>query len=421
MSQAFYDAIYLFSCGVRGNKPVLIHDIDVSKIYSLAMSQGIWQTTYLALKKLYDQDELIVDKKIFDKWHQKIVIQAIKATQRNKAVNDIVRVLEQKGIKCCVLKGEVLAELYHNPICRISSDTDILIDKNLEKKTVNVLKQCLFEVEPRYPTSYHVCCYHSLAGVIELHLQLYDELFEDVWFDKKTLNIEAYRQIKTSQGNYISTLGINDGLIFITLHLIKHFLHKGVGIRQLMDVLLYMSYYKNKIDWDRYDKLLKYLKYDKFMNNAIGIGIDYLGFDKNELPKSKYNDNIMQKILIDMEMGGIYGKNEVERGEFYKIYTKERFNRFKRGNYERYINSWMRPNIIKSIFPNRINMITRYPCAKKYKLLLFIAWLHRLLNFILDVIKKKKNIKHYIEYQSPEAINDIVKKRMDLIRELDMI
>jgi len=422
MSEAFHDVIYLFSCGARGSKPVLTHDIDVFKIYNVAMSQGIWQTTFIALKKLYDQGELTVDKKIFDKWHKEILIQAIQAIKRNTAVSNAIHALEQKDIQCCVLKGEVLAELYHEPICRISSDTDILIDKNSEKEAADTLKQCSFEVKTRYPTSHHVCCYHPLTGLIELHLRLYDELYEDVWFDKRILNMEIHRQIKTSQGNYITTLGINDGVIFITLHLIKHFLSKGVGIRQLMDILLYMGHYKNDIDWDRYNKLLNYLKYDKFMDNAIGIGVKYLGFDENELPKSKHNDNIMQKILLDMEKGGIYGENEVERREFYKVYTEERFRRFKKGSYKHYMNKWMRrPNVVKTLFPNRVNMSIKYSYVQNNELLLFVAWIHRSFNFILDVFKKKKDIKQYFEYQSPEMNNDVVKKRMGLIRELDMI
>ncbi len=420
MSEAFNDTVYLFSCGARGNKPFLTHDIDIFKIYNLAMSQGIWQTTFLALKKLYDQGDLILNKKVFDNWYQEVMIRAIQITQRNTAVSKTINALEQKNIQCCVLKGEVLAELYSNPICRISSDTDILIDKNLEKKAVNILKQCGFSIEPRYPNSHHTRCCHPLAGMIELHLRLCGELSEDVWFNKKILNIEKYRRIKISQANYITTLGITDGLIFITLHFIKHFLARGAGIRQLMDILLYMHYYDKEINWDRYKRLLKYLKYDKFINNAIGIGKKYLGFDENELPQSRYNNDVMQKILFDMEKGGIYGKNEVGREGSYKAYTEERFKKFKRGRYSYYMNKLGIRNItIPLLFPNRARMLIKYPYVKKNKLLLSVAWLHRFLNFILSVFKKK--IKYHIKCQNSALSCDVVNERMDLIRKLDMI
>lgn len=419
MSEAFYDAIYLFSCGVRGEKPILSHDLDLFEIYDIAVSQGIWQIIFIALKELYDQAELSIDKKIFDNWYKKILAQAIKVTQRSIEVGNVINILEQKGIECCVLKGDSIADLYYTPICRISGDTDILIDKKFEKEAVCVLKRCGFSVENRYPTSHHVLCYHPIAGLIELHVHLYDELYEDVWFNKQVSNMEEFRRIKTSQGN-ITTLGINDGSIYITLHFIKHFLFKGAGVRQLMDVLLYIRQYKNIINWNRYNELLKYLKYDKFIDNAIGIGIEYLGFNENELPQCKYDNGAIQKILLDMEKGGMFGDDEMERKEFYKLYTKERFKRFKKGSYEHYMNEWMKPDIIKSLLPPKVKMSIKYPYVMNSELFLFVAWIHRFWNFFLDVVKKKKEIKKYTKYQDANT-NDIVNKRMDLIRELDMI
>ncbi|KAF1086097.1 hypothetical protein SPSYN_00835 [Sporotomaculum syntrophicum] len=421
MSQAFDDTIYLFACGARGYEPVLTHDIDVVKIFNLAVSQGIWQTTFMAIKNLYKQGRLAIDEKTFVQWNNEVAVNLIHVTQKNRAVSRAMQALEQNGIQCCLLKGEILATLYYHPISRVSNDTDLLIEKKLIKKAVHILKQCGFEVIPEEKPSYHVCCNHPQAGLIELHHRLYDEIFEDVWFDKMSLNREAYRQLKTSQGNYITTLGINDGLIFVTLHLIKHFLYEGVGIRQLMDVLLYMSYYKDEIDWGRYDNLLAYLKYDKFIRNAIGIGVKYLGFAEAELPQSQYDNVIMQKILLDMENGGLYGKNEVERKEFYKVYTEERFKRFKQGSYKNYMYERMKPQVFKALFPARGRLLINYPYARNNQLLLLVAWLHRLLNFFWGLFNKEKAIKEYIGYQSPVLSNEVIKKRMDIIRELDMV
>ena len=105
MSESFSDVIYLFACGARGSQPVLTHDVDVYNIHRLAMSQGIWSTTFLALKKLYEQGQLHVDKEIFNQWHEQIMIQAVQALKRNAAVGTAINALEQQGIQCCVLKA----------------------------------------------------------------------------------------------------------------------------------------------------------------------------------------------------------------------------------------------------------------------------------------------------------------------------
>ena len=145
MSKAFYDMVYLFACGARGKIPAPITDMDVLKVYDAAQSQGVWHTVFLALKHLYDRSELTVDKDRFDKWHQKVMYQIVRITRRNMAVENTIKMLEKNGIECCVLKGEVMAQLYHNPTCRVSSDTDILIDKDLEKKAVELLKVMILQ------------------------------------------------------------------------------------------------------------------------------------------------------------------------------------------------------------------------------------------------------------------------------------
>ena len=319
MNESFVDAIYLFACGAKGCDPVLIHELDVFNIYELAKSQDIWPIVFLALKKLYDRGQLHVDMKTFTDWHKEVIIQAVLAYKRSIEVSNTIHELEQQGIKCCVLKGE-FTRGFIIIICRISV-IRILIDANSGKKAADILRQNGFSVASWDPATNQVRCIHPVAGLIELHLHLYEEICEDVWFDRKILNTEPYRCIKTNHDTYISTLGINDGLIFNSLHLIKHFLSRGAGIRQLMDLLLYMKQYKYRINWDRYNELINYLKFNKFIDSTIGIGIEYLGFNANELPRSQYDYDIIQKILADIENGGIFGNSEIERKDFYKLYT----------------------------------------------------------------------------------------------------
>jgi hypothetical protein len=420
MNQVFLDTIYLFSCGARGVKPVLDHEIDVLKIHDTAVQQGIWDITFLAIKQLYDEGSYFVNGELIEKWHKELIIRIAKETQRSFQVYNIIKKLEDSGVNCCVLKGEIIADLYYNPDCRISTDTDILIDKAFEKKAVKIMGKNKFEVLTRSSASHHVRCFHPVAGLIELHVDLYDEIFEDIWFDNMINNKESCRRVTTSQGYEYTTLGITDGLIFITLHYIKHFLTCGVGIRQLMDVLLYMKKYKNEIDWDRLNGLLRHLKYYKFFSNAIGIGIEYLKFNKEELPEVEYDSDIMIKILDDVEEGGVYGKSNLQRRDFYKIYTEKRFEKIKNENYQKYMNKWKRSSSLKMIFPKAANLKVKFPYVTKSKLLLPVAWVHRLLRFVCDVFNRNKDVRHYIQCPAPQS-NRALEKRMELIRELDMI
>lgn len=421
MTQDFRDMIYLFSCGARGIKPQPLCKYKVENIFQLAMSQNIWPTVFLAVKQLYDNHEIDLQKSLYEKWKLDIMQLTITNTQRNVAVYETIQYLEANGIKCCVLKGEAVARLYHTPICRVSTDSDILIDKNHEKEVQKLLKNYGYKVEYRPKKLHHINCYHPIAGHVEVHVSMYSETTDDIFLNRQVSYNEKHIQIKCENNYIIDTLGIMDGLVFLTIHFIKHFINKGAGIRQLMDLLLYMRYYKNEINWTQYNNLLKYLKYDKLINSLLDIGVNCLNFSADELPSFDCDRIVAGKVLSDIEEGGIFGHKVSERKEFYSIYLKERFGTFKTGNYIEYMNRYYSKNIVSLLFPNYKIMLQRYPYIQKSRLLLVVAWTHRWIELILNVVKRKKSIKQYLYYTEPNVSNETVKKRMELIRELDMI
>ena len=204
----------------------------------------------------------------------------------------------------------------------------------------------------------------------------------------KISNEEPYRKIKTQDGFELITLGVTDGLIFITLHYIA-FLTRGVGIRQLMDILLYMKQYKNRIDWGRFNRLMEHLKYKKFMENSIGIGVKYMNFKEEDLPSFSADDSLMLAILSDIEKGGVFGKNESGRKGFYLTYTKARSNASKKGIYNVYVRKLRILNIMKVIFPRYTSLKQKYTYIDKHLLLYPIAWIHRFVLAIISLVRMK--------------------------------
>lgn len=421
MTNDFNDMIYLFSCGARGIEPQLKREINVVNIYELSLLQDIWPTVFIALKQLYDQGKVHIDKFLFEKWKIEIMQLVINATNRNVQIHKTIEYLSKNNIKSCVLKGEAVARLYKNPTCRISTDTDILINKKDERRAKRLLKKYGYKVERRPEKLHHINCYHPVAGHLEMHVSMYSDIIDDIFLNNKIQYIEEYIKVKNDEGKDITTLGINDGLIYVTIHFIKHFINKGAGVRQLMDLLLYISYYKNEIDWDRFRNTMNYLKYNKLFNHLLGIGVKYFNFKPEELPPYEYDEDIAEKILTDIEEGGIFGHISKERTNFYSLYIKERYGRFKTGDFIKYMNQMERKDIIYKFFPQLKTMAKTYPYVKKSSLLLPVAWVHRLIKLTLDVITKRKPIGKYFSYVQPEIDNDAVKKRMELIRKLNMI
>ena len=76
---------------------------------------------------------------------------------------------------------------------------------------------------------------------------------------------ESFQTIEFQDGK-ITTLGPTDQLIFLTLHMIKHFISGGLSIRMMLDIELHFKVNKCAIDQTRYWNIMKRLKYTKLIN-----------------------------------------------------------------------------------------------------------------------------------------------------------
>ena len=393
---------------------------DWKNLYQVSSIHGVQYIIFLKLKQLYEAGQLDIPKEFYEKWNAEFYYNTMKNVQRNAFIHKMLKKLEENGISCCLLKGEVLAALYPCPEARISGDTDIFIGpENIEKASA-LLRGMGFEVKPKNHTSHHVVCTHPIGGMVELHLYLHDELFEDVWFDKQSVFTEPFRKI-TLDGDEINTLGYTDGAIFVTLHLIKHFLSQGVGIRQVLDTLLYLKTYRQELDWESFNHLMKHLKYEKFMDVLYTIGIQHLGFREEDFPPFVRREAQAEQVLDEIMEAGAFGFSDIQRKNFYITYTEERFQRFKKEDYESYMKAWKHESIWKAVFLDRKRMEQKYPYVKKTAILLPIAWLQRIFYLIASVLFGKKRVKEYTHAVNKNEQSDFVQKKMSLIRELDMI
>lgn len=403
MTKDFLDMLHLFSCGASGKNPET-RQYNINEILRLSGEQGVFTFVFLSLQKLFNENKLSISNADFAYLQSQYTKAVFSSIRKNAAVNQTLKHLEENGISCCMLKGQILSGLYAVPEARISGDTDLLMPSaDMEEKVCDVLKQIGFEIIPRPKTSHHAMCKRQDTGLIEFHLSLYDELFEDIWFKNKGEKHSEYVKITTTEGYTYKTLGYTDNAIFITLHAIKHFFSEGVGIRQIMDMLLFNIKYKDKIDFDKYKKLMEKLKFTKLIDHINFIGKEYLDLD------TEHSDNINKEnidaILTDIETGGLFGKEDKSRYEFYMASTKVRSNKTD-DEYDKYLEEWKENLTLKSkLFPSVSIMKRRYKLLNKYKYLLPFFWIKRLFGILIYKIKPKPN----------------QDKRLELLRNLDII
>ena len=387
--------LYLFGAGARGLEIKLNEEPNIESIRKLAIEQGIWTVIFPELDKICDTS----------KYQGEFFGSVSSGIRRKEFSLDIINKLETAGIKCCLLKGAAVSGLYADPERRISSDTDILINPDNEEKLRQILIENGYTAEIRSKNDHHLKAYHKHGGLLEAHIMLHSKTTSQILLDGLEIYNEPWDKININ-GREFYTLGINDGLTYLTAHYIKHLINSGGGVRQMMDLLLYIEKNKNQIDFDRYNLLLEKLRYNKLIDVVKSIGAKYFGFDY----KIEHED-LMNKILTDTEEGGIFGFSSDNRQNFYKKYCDNRTSMSKY-RYEIFFSLNGEQSFIHKLFPKSEKLISAYGYRyAENKLLLPVAWANR----YIDIIRRRKcnreKTQNNTEFQA----------RMDLMKELGMI
>lgn len=330
--------------------------------------------------------------------------------------------MENEGIHAVVVKGLAVAEGYSSPEARISSDTDIFIAPEDEIKAQKFLEANGFKVEPRWDNGHHFSAHHPLMGLLEVHIQLYDDIAEDVWFagvSDDSLICQEHKKVCTADGAYY-TLGDTDHIIFIILHMIKHFILCGMSLRMMTDTAVFMSSGKDILDFNRIWSVMRKLKYDGFLTSVLWAMVKYCGFSADDFPGiGAFDSEKVELILSDVEKGGWLGKNDyTARKESWQEYSRMVFAE-KKGNihYRAYMLKWQIGLNIKTFFPPKERLVKDYPFLNKFFWLIPFAWIHRIIfKSIPRYLKAKEKIVFNEDHISTES-----KERVKMFRILGML
>lgn len=410
MKNTYKDLISLFCASALKSDCKTSSDISLTEIFSLAESLGIWPYVFASLKDMYKCGKLNIEEDTFNTLNQTVIIKTVKASAQRMKVHKLIYALEKEGIDVIVLKGESLAHLYKQPSLRISSDTDLLIAPENEERAIEIIRSFEIDVHKKSAVSHHTRCISESTGLIELHTDVYEDYIDDLYFDNFKIGTDNPLTIKTDDGFTLKTLSANDGLYFLTFHYIKHFLERGCGLRQITDLLLYMKNYKNDIDCKKYEITLEKLNFKGLIANTIGIGIKYMGFDKNDFFISDFDDEITEKLLCDIIEGGAFGGNGDERKRFNEEFLKIKLKK----GYTSHKLSFMAEFFKKSASFSFKNISMRYPYIKKSRLLLPIAYINHIWYIINAAFKQ-------LIQKKPKRDDEFINERLELFKKMNII
>ena len=319
--ELFKYVLYLYACAINGEKPETVKEVDIRKIYSIAVKHGIWNMVFLSVQKLYADDTGVFNltEEIYKKMEAGFKLSVFKNLKKWNALSEIISVLHKYGVNVCLLKGMTIGAFYSEPYARTTTDIDLLIDERLEKIAGKAMESIGFELKYRWEDSHHLKCVRPDIGLVELHIQLYDHEVLDVWFDAAK-NKEykfadfSYDTIKCKQLEY------TEALIFNFLHFVKHYINGLVTIKHIMDIMVFLKHYRAEIDFGRINDVVEKLSYGKLFRVIKCIGVMYLGFTEEDLCEDESVKDY--KELAKAVLADLYKYASTDTASIYNVYTE---------------------------------------------------------------------------------------------------
>lgn len=365
---------------------------DYQELFDLANQH---QISALIYNQIYNFDDF--PEEIKQRWKRDALKINAFQTRKTMKILQVYRQFLNQGVKVLIVKGLVCRSLYPQPDNRQSNDEDLYVQKEEYKAVKDILLKNNFTV---VSDSNDVTTFiDPVSGLsIELHTALFSmeskaygnyQRYFDQAFDKCIVH--------SIDGVDVYSLEYTQHLLFLILHFVKHFFHGGVGIRQVVDIVMYSEAYGDKVNWDRLYDILKALNIYVLIVNLFAMAHDLLEFDytKIKVPegidKSDYQD-----LFEDIMDAGIFGQSSSERVHSATI----TLNTISDG----------KTSVLKSIFPSLKEMRGKYKYLNKYPILLPIAYLSRIANYKKN--NSSKNSKKTIE---------VGKQRIGLLKKYKVI
>ena len=377
--------------------------IDWESIINLSKEHKIEALVYSAIQ---NESKENIPQNLLKSWKQDVFISGVTQQNHIKEVEGILHIFNEANIDVLVLKGLIIRDLYPNATLRTMSDSDIVVKKeDLEKSIELILSREYAEIEI---SPSHFVYWKPGCLPIELHWNLADEHFfkqicqfeEDMWPNVKKTNIGSAKA---------NEMSLEDFAIFQCIHMAKHLVYRGFGIRHLIDFALLVNKRGSEINWINFlDRCKKYGIYKFVLQVMLTCNILFDMIIPKSITEIVNKDkSYLNEFINDIFESGVHGKQDFVSSvasEF--AYTADKENGKNESSFKRYM---------RFLFPKVENMSQRYHYAKKNKVLVPAAWIHHL---IRGVCNKDYSMKDKVKFTT-ETVS-VSQKRNDLISWLEL-
>ena len=389
--------LHIAKAAVSGGK-LPAEKVDWPAIFSLANQQKLLPILFEATRKTPAAAE---NAALLAAVKQQVIAQVLHQTMRASEFAGLYQKLRAAGLHPVVVKGQLCSRLYPQTDHRISADDDLYIpDAEFMACHEQLLANGLTTDTPadELPTADEVPYTKDGSPLyIELHRRLFDSS-EDAHDE---LN-RFFEHFPAAEIDGFLAMPPHEHLLYLLLHAYKHFVRSGIGLRQFCDIGLWARAYHAEIDWRRLHDQCVSVHAATFAAAAFRIARDYLGIEF-DLPAPWDGSIDVEPLLHDSLCGGVYGSNDLTRLHSSAV----TLNAVKSGRKGR------KSTVLRTIFPEKAYLESRYPYLKKRLYLLPVAWVQRLVHYASE---KKSGAD-----SSASGSIKLAKERIELMKQYGVI
>lgn len=356
--------IDVLNCTIRGDKlsNKNLAGIALEKFIDRAREHSISGLLYSSIDWNSESDK---DKELIKKWKLDTFYTGVNQLRHINQVEKIIKKFNEENIRVIILKGLVIREFYKNPELRTMCDADILVrEEDLDKARKVLTSLGYLESEEYDEHGAHIVFEHTNHLPIEVHWTLInDDYFNGSKEFEKSIWDNAMK-VKIGETEALS-LGWDDLVLHLCIHMAVHIVHRGFGVRQLVDLVILVENKRDEINWNEFRRKAIECKVNKFVIIIFNVCKELFNMEiPSEVNKGyEVEKNFLNKFIDEIIESGVYGHGDLAHDFGNDISNSEESNL---------------KNFLSLLFPSLEDMNDKYNYAKKFKILLPIAWIHHL-------------------------------------------
>ena len=201
------------------------------------------------------ENKISIPGELYDYWLGTAALIQQQNQRMNKYTQETVKLFRENGFPCCVMKGQSVARLYNEGrktkderqndsnslgMFRQPGDIDVYVDCGREKaiEFADSIGQENAEWDYKH---LHLKMFKDTE--VEVHYRV--EVLLNLWKNRKLQKwFKEHEEDMFSQQGGLITPTIEFNLFYILLHIYRHFLYEGVGLRQLLDYFFVLQEYE---------------------------------------------------------------------------------------------------------------------------------------------------------------------------------